>query len=89
MAWPAAYALVAQLEVPWLSQVRPMFECVCVCVCGVQAYFTSKSAGPWIHSSHAIFLPTIMQHDQRNFHYHLSVPCMHACNLIRALYPWS
>lgn len=66
-----------------------MYVWVCVRVCGVQAYFISKSAGPWIHSLDAIFLPTIMQHDQRNFLCHLSIRCMHACNLIRALSPWS
>lgn len=94
LAWPGRlHRLSAQLDVLWLSQVRPMFvggRVVRACVWPA-SLFHLESAGPWIHhlctqsSFRAINAAARMQHDRRNFLCHLSIPCTHACNPVRAL----
>lgn len=94
LAWPGRlHRLSAQLDVLWLSQVRPMSVGGCVvraCVWPA-SLFHLESAGPWIHhlctqsSFRAINAAARMQHDRRNFLCHLSIPCTHACNPVRAL----
>lgn len=76
-----------------------MRVCVCVRVCVVvRAYFTLKIRRPVDSLTHSVLsmqssfgssmLAACNMTNERNFLYHLSIPCMHALQpLIRALSP--